>query len=240
MDYAFIYPQKRKGTQEVDGLYAEWIVLFLQILLINVVLSGDNAIVIAMASRKLPAEQQKRAVWWGAAGAVGLRLILTAVAVTVLQYPFIKTAGAVLLLVIAVKLLSDEGEHGQVREAGTLGKAVMTIIAADFVMSLDNVLAVAAAADGDFKIIILGIGVSIPLIVWGSSVVMRLLERFPILVFLGAGILGYTAGDMFLSDKAVTGRLQLGEWAHALPYALALLVIAAGWVLKPSHRHRVF
>jgi len=219
-------------------MYAEWIAMFLQILLINIVLSGDNAIVIAMASRKLPEDQQKRAVWWGAVGAVGLRLILTAIAVTVLRFPFIKTAGALLLVVIAVKLLSDEEKHEQVREAGTLGRAIGTIIAADFVMSLDNVLAVAAAADGNYKIIILGIGVSIPLIVWGSSLVMRLLERVPLLVYIGAGILGYTAGDMFLSDKAIVRLVPLGDMVHALPYALGLLVVAVGWALKQLHRER--
>ncbi|MEO3947426.1 TerC family protein [Gorillibacterium sp. CAU 1737] len=215
---------------------ADWIMLFLQILLINIVLSGDNAIVIAMASKNLPAKQQKRAVWWGAAGAVGLRLILTAVAVTFLQFPFIKTAGALLLLIIAVKLLADEGKEGRVKEAGTLGKAVVTIIAADFVMSLDNVLAVAAAADGNFKVILLGIGISIPLIVWGSSLVMKLLEQMPLLVYMGAAILGYTAGDMILADKALTQKLPAFGLLPYLPYLLAALVVALGWAMKHAHR----
>ncbi|WP_058301862.1 TerC family protein [Gorillibacterium timonense] len=219
-------------------MFGEWIVLFFQILLINIVLSGDNAIVIAMASRNLPTHQQRRAVWWGAVGAVGLRLILTAIAVTILQFPLIKTAGAVLLIAIAVKLLADEGKHEQVKEAGTLGKAIVTIIAADFVMSLDNVLAVAAAADGNFKVIIFGIGISIPLIVWGSSLVMKLLHQFPILVYIGAGILGYTAGDMFLSDKAMVRLLPLGSWSPIIPYFLALFVVAVGWVMKQAHREK--
>ncbi|MDF2661818.1 MAG: rane protein, partial [Paenibacillus sp.] len=167
----------------------EWLLLFLQILLINIVLSGDNAVVIALASKNLPLHQRKQAIWWGAFGAIGLRLVLTVAAVFLLSIPFIQAAGSLLLLWIAIKLLADDESHATVKEASSLGKAIWTIIVADFVMSLDNVLAIAAKAQGNLSVIILGIGLSIPIIVWGSNLVVVLLQRYPIFIYAGAGIL---------------------------------------------------
>lgn len=181
----------------------EWLLLFLQIMMINIVLSGDNAVVIAMASRNLPLHQRKKAVWWGVFGAIALRLILTVVAVTLLRIPYIQALGSFLLLWIAVKLLIDDHSHAKIRQASTLGKAIWTIIIADFVMSLDNVLAIAAKANNNMTIVILGIGLSIPIIIWGSSLVMGLLRKYPIFIYLGAGVLGYTAGEMFIHDQKV-------------------------------------
>lgn len=210
----------------------EWIVLFLQIMLINIVLSGDNAVVIALASKKLPLEERKKAIWWGTFGAIGIRIVLTIAAVYVLQVPYIQTAGSLLLLWIAIKLLLDEEEHSKVKEASTLGKAIWTIIAADFVMSLDNVLAIAAKAEGEIGIIILGIAMSVPIIVWGSTLVVKLLKKFPVLVFVGAGILGYTAGEMFMSDHEVSSWL-LGDISHyILPIITTLIVIGSGLLKK--------
>ncbi|WJH33058.1 TerC family protein [Paenibacillus sp. CC-CFT747] len=201
-------------------------------MLINIVLSGDNAVVIALASKNLPLEQRKKAVWWGAVGAIGLRLILTIAAVGLLQVPYIKAAGSLLLLYIAVKLLIDDEGEAKVKEASSLGKAIWTIILADFVMSLDNVLAIAAAAQNNITVIILGIGLSIPIIIWGSNLVMRLLHQYPVLVFLGAGILGYTAGEMFMKDEIALHYMH-GEMIHwLLPIGLALFVIAFGIVNK--------
>jgi YjbE family integral membrane protein len=159
------------------------IILFLEIMLINIVLSGDNAVVIAMASKNLPLDQRRKAVWWGSFGAVGLRLVLTVVAVVLLDVPFIQAAGSLLLLYIAMKLLIDEEGHSDIRQAGTLIKAIYTIVVADFVMSLDNVLAIAAVAKGNYKLIILGVGLSIPLIVWGSTLIMGLLHRLKSILF---------------------------------------------------------
>ncbi|MFD7521194.1 TerC family protein [Paenibacillus chitinolyticus] len=217
--------------------------LFLQIMLINIVLSGDNAVVIAMASKNLPAAQRRQAVWWGAFGAIALRLILTIIAVGVLKIPFIQAAGSAFLLWIAVKLLMDNDAHSSVPQASTLSKAVWTIIAADFVMSLDNVLAIAAAAGNNLTILILGIGLSIPIIIWGSAVVVELLEKMPVLIYMGAAVLGFTAGEMFLSDAKLSGWL-LGEWPHwPVPWLGAVLVVGIGllkkWLL-PAKRKTVF
>lgn len=212
----------------------EWIWLFLQIMLINIVLSGDNAVVIAMASKNLPPDKRKQAVWWGAFGAVALRVVLTVVAVSLLKVPFIQAAGSLLLIYIAIKLLVDDDGHSNVKEASTLGKAVWTIIVADFVMSLDNVLAIAAVAGDDVPLIVLGIGFSIPLIIWGSTVIMNLLQKFPILVYLGAGILGYTAGEMFVKDqKMIDWFIHDFTYFHWLiPIAATVLVIGLGLLKK--------
>lgn len=219
----------------------DWFILFLQIMLINIVLSGDNAVVIALASKNLPLHQRKQAIWWGAFGAIALRVVLTVIAVYVLKVPFIQALGSVLLLWIAIKLLIDEEDHSNVKQAATLGKAVSTIILADFVMSLDNVLAIAAKAKGEVGVIILGIGLSIPIIVWGSTLVVNLLKRYPIFVYLGAGILGYTAGEMFIADEKLATRL-LGDISHyVLPIVTTLIVLASGvlkkWVFRPRQRH---
>lgn len=204
------------------------IVLFIEILLINLVLSGDNAVVIAMASKDLPAREQKQAVWWGAFGAIALRLLLILVAVTMLQIPYIQTVGSFLLLWIAFKLLLEQDGISEIRQAPTLMKAIWTIIVADFIMSLDNVLAIAAMADNQIGIIMLGIGLSIPIIIWGSTFVMKLLSRFPVVVFIGSGILGYTAGEMFISDVKVAAWLPPGKPHWVLPVLAAISVIAAG------------
>ncbi|WP_082053143.1 TerC family protein [Gordoniibacillus kamchatkensis] len=212
--------------------------LFLQILLINIVLSGDNAVVIAMASKNLPAEQRRQAIWWGTAGAIGLRLVLTLIAVFVLGIPYIQAAGSLLLLWIAVKLLIDDEGEAHVKQASTLPKAVWTIIVADFVMSLDNVLAIAAKAGNNVFVIILGIGVSIPIIIWGSTLVMKLLHKYPIFIYLGAAILGYTAGEMFVNDEEMH-RLFLHDdsplhWI--IPVLTTIFVVAAGLGKKLTAR----
>jgi YjbE family integral membrane protein len=216
----------------------QFTLLFLQIMLINIVLSGDNAVVIAMASKNLPSDQRRQAIWWGAAGAIGLRLILTLIAVAVLSIPYIQAAGSLLLLWIAVKLLIDDEGHTNVKQASSLPKAIWTIIVADFVMSLDNVLAIAATAKSNLLVIIVGIGLSIPIIIWGSTLVMKLLHKYPIFVYLGAAILGYTAGEMFVSDDEMQ-RLFLydGSPLHwIIPAATTVFVVAAGLGKKLAAR----
>lgn len=210
----------------------DWFLLFLQIMLINVVLSGDNAVVIALASKNLPLDQRKKAVWWGAFGAIGLRLVLTLAAVVLLNISFIQALGSFLLLWIAIKLLiEDEGET-HVKSAPTLARAIWTIILADLVMSLDNVLAIAAKAENDLTIIILGIALSVPIIIWGSTMVASLLQRFPVLVYLGAGILGYTAGEMFVEDGKVAQYLHNEALIRAIPVFMTVVVIASGLIHK--------
>lgn len=198
--------------EQLDNL-----IIFIQIVFINVLLSGDNAIVIALASQQLPPAQRRKAVWWGTAAAVLLRCLLTLVAITLLEIPFLQASGALLLFIIAVKLVSDaaggrEEEAHHIRRSGSLIGAVRTIVAADFVMSLDNVLAIAAVAEGEPVLILLGIALSIPMIIWGSHMLGSLLHRFPFLVYIGGGMLGLAAGDMLVHDP---GMVEL--WLHAYP-----------------------
>lgn len=212
----------------------EPLVLLFQILIINLVLSGDNAVVIAMASKDLPPKQRKQAVWWGVIGAVILRLVLTWIAVILLQIPYIQAAGGLMLAYISCKLLVPTKEPEMAKEVTTLFKAIQTILAADFIMSLDNVLAIAALADGDIAILVIGIIISIPIVIWGSNIIALWLQKLPVLIYAGAGVLGYTAGEMLLHDP------KLGQWLESvlpavtqmIPFLLAAIVIMVGWINK--------
>jgi len=207
-------------------------------MIINLILSGDNAIVIAMASKNLPEKQRKMAIFWGAFGAVFLRILLTLVAIYLLQIPFLTAIGAVLLLWIAVKLIVDEEDHSTIKAHSHLGSVVMTIVVADFVMSLDNVIAITAVAEGEILLISIGLILSIPLIIWGSSIILSLIHKFPFLIYLGSAILGFTAGEMLLNDQEVLSLFEdLQTFLHLLPYLAAFLVVLIGWGLnqaKPS------
>jgi YjbE family integral membrane protein len=208
---------------------------FLEIMLINVLLSGDNAVVIAMASRQLPPLQRKRAIRWGAAVAVVLRCLLTFAAVSLLHVPYLQAAGSIMLYVIAVNLLVDaseheaDGKHDVRGAAGSLWSAVRTIVAADFVMSLDNVLAIAAVAEGEPVLIVLGILMSIPLIIWGSHLLSSMLKKAPQLIYIGSGLLGYAAGKMLVHDPGLDMLLFHGSQtaAQAIPLLSVPLVIIA-------------
>ncbi|RAP73634.1 TerC family protein [Paenibacillus montanisoli] len=219
----------------------EYLLLLAQIMLVNLVLSGDNAVVIALASRNLPLNHRKKAVWWGAMAAVGLRIVLTAVAVYLLKIPFIQVAGALLLIWVAIQLLKDDGESKDIEGAQSLWKAIRIIVAADFIMSLDNVLAIASIAKNNIWLMSVGIALSIPIIVWGSQLIMSLLNRFPIFIFLGAGILGYTAGEMLEENKGISSVLhKISEYAETVfPFIIGLLVIVIGYVLQKRERSHV-
>lgn len=199
----------------------------LQIIAIDVLLSGDNAVVIALACRNLPPEQRRKGVLFGVAGAVSLRIILTFFAVGLLTLPFIKIVGAVLLLWIGIKLLIPEDEdEGNKIEANThLMGAVKTIIVADFVMSLDNVIGVAAAAKGDFGLLVFGLLISIPMIVWSSQIILKLMDRFPVIIVLGGALLGFVAGEMLLTDVLV--KTQVENWPHWLHWLVPALTAAS-------------
>jgi YjbE family integral membrane protein len=185
------------------------------IILANIVLSGDNAVVIALAARSLPPHQQKKAIFWGSAAAIVMRILLTLIAVEMLKWPYLKIVGALLLLYIGISLLSEdgEGEEGH-KEIGSMAAAIRTILVADLVMSLDNVLAVAAAAKGNTPLLVIGLAVSIPLIIFGSTLLLKVMERFPVIITLGAALLGFLAGEMLLTDPAVTERF--GELSHTI------------------------
>lgn len=178
-----------------------------QIVFANILLSGDNAVVIAMAARSLPPQYQRRAIFWGSAAAILMRIVLTLVAAQMLQLPYLKLVGALLLLYIGVTLLDADDEAAEGRSAsGSLMIAIRTILVADLVMSLDNVLAVAAAAGGNVPLLVIGLAISIPLIIFGSTLLLKVMERFPIIVTLGAAMLGYLAGEMLMTDPAVVDR----------------------------------
>ncbi|MEK7437917.1 MAG: TerC family protein [Pseudomonadota bacterium] len=179
-----------------------WIPL-LKIIWINIVLSGDNAVVIALAARSLPPRQQKLAVAWGSGAAVAMRIVLTLFAVALLQLPYLKLIGAVLLLWIGVQLLLPEAGEESIDGHENLMAAIKTILVADLVMSLDNVIAVAAAAGDNLTLLILGLAISIPMVIFGSTLLMKVMERFPIIITAGGALLGFVAGEMAVSDPAL-------------------------------------
>lgn len=192
------------------------------IILIDILLGGDNAVIIALASRNLPANKRMHGILWGTAGALIMRVVLVFFAMTLLKIPFVKVVGALLLLWIGIKLLlPDHDDHDNIHGGATVWSAVKTILVADFVMSLDNVLAIAGAAqktspDHEMGYVILGLLVSVPIIIWGSTLVLKLIDRFPIVVIFGAGLLGWIAGGMLVTDIKVVQWLfsaeQLVNW----------------------------
>jgi YjbE family integral membrane protein len=204
-----------------------WVAL-LEIIGVNIVLSGDNAVVIALACRTLPPAQQRLAIIFGAAGAIVLRAVLTVFAVLLLARPYLKLFGGVLLLWIAIKLLlpDDDGDGETEGKAGMFA-AIKTIVIADLVMSLDNVLGVAAVAKGDVILLVLGLLISMPLIIYGSTLIMGLMGRFPVLITLGAALLGYVAGEMVVSDPVVVPWIEANAaWLHVFaPLLGAVLVV---------------
>ncbi len=215
-----------------------WIAL-VQIILINIVLSGDNAVVIALASRSLPPEQQKKAILFGSVGAIVLRIVLTFFAVYLLQLPYLKLVGAALLLWIGIGLLKGDDDDAELEGHSGLFAAIKTIVIADLVMSLDNVIGVAAAAKGSVFLLVVGLAVSIPLIIYGSTLILKLMERFPIIITVGAALLGWVAGEMAVSDPAITGWMAGQNAVHlATPIVCAVLVVAVGkWLQSKAAQH---
>ncbi|WP_234998539.1 TerC family protein [Salirhabdus sp. Marseille-P4669] len=175
----------------------------IQILLINLLLSGDNAIVIAMASRNLPNEIQRKAIWWGTAGAISMRVLFTFIMIHLLKMPFIHLIGGILLVYIAYKLLVDNQENHSVKSGESLKEAVTIIVFADVIMSLDNVLALTAIADSNLPLIIVGIMLSIPIILTASELFLKIINKYPIIIFIGAGLLAWTAGEMIIKEQRI-------------------------------------
>jgi YjbE family integral membrane protein len=199
--------------------------------MIDLLLSGDNAVVIALACRNLPAAQRKKGIMYGVGGAIGLRIVLTFFAVSLLALPYLKLVGALLLLWIGVKLILPEEEHGEgnIKAEAHLWGAIKTIIVADFVMSLDNVLGVAAAAKGNTFLLVFGLLISIPLIAWSSQLVLRLIDRYPFIIYAGGALLGYVAGEMLVGEVLFKPLLDEHHSLHFLvPAACAVLVLALG------------
>jgi YjbE family integral membrane protein len=210
-----------------------------QIIMIDILLGGDNAVVIALACRQLPKNLRTKGILWGTAGAIVLRVILIAFALTLLAIPFLKLVGAALLLWIGVKLLIPEDDsHDNIQGSDKLWAAVKTVIIADLVMSIDNVIAIAGVATSagsqhQIPLVIFGLLVSIPIIIWGSQLVLRLMDRFPIIITIGGMLLGWIAGTMAHTDPAMVDLLpQTKVWNYGLGVAGALGVLLAGSVLK--------
>lgn len=206
------------------------------IIWVNIILSGDNAVVIALAARSLPPKQQKAAIFWGSGAAIVMRVVLTIIAVEMLKWPWLKIIGAVLLVYIGVSLMldDDEGEGEVGDDKGNIWVAIRTILIADLVMSLDNVLAVAAAAKGNIALLVIGLALSIPLIIFGSQLLLKVMERFPIIITAGAALLGFLAGEMLLTDPALVERIgELPHWQVNVGGAVgAALVVALGVAMR--------
>ncbi len=208
-----------------------WVDVF-KIIMIDLLLSGDNAVVIALACRNLPQAQRRKGILYGVGGAIGLRIVLTFFAVNLLSLPYLKLVGAVLLLWIGIKLILPEEEGhgaGHIKAETQLWGAIKTIIIADFVMSLDNVLGVAAAAHGNAWLLVFGLLVSIPMIAWSSQLVLKLIDRYPFIIYAGGALLGYVAGEMLVSEALFKPLVEAQHALHWLvPAACALLVLVVG------------
>jgi len=208
-----------------------WVDVF-KIIVIDLLLSGDNAVVIALACRNLPAAQRKKGIFYGVLGAIGLRVVLTFFAVSLLALPYLKLIGALLLLWIGIKLIlpqDDEDVAGKINADTHLWGAVKTIIVADLVMSLDNVLGVAAAANGNTVLLVFGLLVSIPLIAWGSQLVLKLIDRYSFIIYAGGALLGYVAGEMLVTETLFRSILETRHTLHiVIPLVCAALVLVIG------------
>ncbi|CAL1239250.1 TerC family protein [Candidatus Methylocalor cossyra] len=207
-----------------------------QIIVVNIILSGDNAVVIALAARSLPDDQRRQAVVWGSTAAVVLRIVLTLVAAQLLKLSYLKILGGLVLGWLAVQFLVPEERNGTgIEDHDDLLAAIRTILLADLVMSLDNVIAVAAAAKGNLGLLVGGLAISIPLVIFGSALILRVMDRIPLMATLAAALLGYVAGEMFIGDPALGAWSQAqGPWlSEGVPLAAALSVVLAGkWLAK--------
>lgn len=205
-------------------------------------MSGDNAVVIALASRNLPEQQRKKAIFWGSVGAIGLRVVLTFLVAWLLQIPFLKLVGGLLLIYIAYNLLNDDHDAGEnIEGASGLAKAIQTVIFADLIMSLDNVLAIAGTAGDNYVLIILGLAISIPLIIWGSNLLLKLMEKFPIIIWAGAGLLAYTAGEMINGDEFIHQYVEeyLGPFHWIVPVVITIGVLGISYLRQKGKKNNV-
>ncbi|MBA4193797.1 MAG: hypothetical protein C0451_04415 [Comamonadaceae bacterium] len=220
----------------MEFMSAAWWSALLAIILIDLVLAGDNAIVIALAARNLPKEHQKKAIIWGTVGAIVVRSAMTLAVVWLLKIPGLMLVGGAALVWIAYKLVAEDEGDGEEHGAGatTFWGAMKTIIIADAVMGIDNVLGVAGAAQGSFDLVVIGLLVSIPIVVFGSTIVLKLVERFPSIMYIGAGVLAFTAGKMMVNEKLLSDWFKPEGSANVLYWAVVAVVIvgvlAAGWL----------
>jgi YjbE family integral membrane protein len=219
------------GSDFLSGLLA--------IILLDLVLAGDNAIVIAMAASRLPGALQKKAVFWGTFGAVAVRFLLIAAVLYLLKLPGLMLAGGLLLLPIAWKLLHHHGNDPDIGAADTFWSALRTIIVADALLGMDNVLAIAGVSKGQLLLVIIGLLVSVPLVVWGSTLILKLINRFPIIMYIGAGAIAFTAGRMIAHDRWLTGWFDAHTGVtYVLDVALVIGICGGGWLMNRRRRLR--
>lgn len=215
----------------MEFLSAEFFSALLAIIMIDLVLAGDNAIVIGMAARRLPKDMQKKVIMWGTVGAVVVRVLATLVIVALLKIPGLLLIGGVLLVWIAYKLLAEQEDEGEIKESENMWAAVRTIIIADAAMGLDNVLAVGGAAHGNYLLVVLGLVISIPLVVWGSTIILKLMERFPMIIYIGAAVLAWTAARMITEEPFLDHFFDTNPFIHGvfLTSVIAGVVLAGMW-----------
>ncbi|WP_028611249.1 TerC family protein [Paenibacillus harenae] len=214
----------------MDLFSAEFFTALLTIVFIDLILAGDNAIVIGLAARNLPKEQQKKAVIWGTVGAVGIRIIATLLVVQLLNVPWLNLVGGLLLIWIAYKLLVQDDSHDNVKAGNTLWQSIRTIIIADAAMGIDNVIAVAGAAHNNMVLVILGLIISVPIVVWGSTLFIKIINRFEWIVYVGSAVLAYTAAKMITHEKSFKEFFETNPviyWSFVV--VAIILTIAAGW-----------
>lgn len=227
----------------MDVASPQFWVAVLQIIAIDIVLGGDNAVVIALACRRLPQNQRNQGIFWGVFGAIGLRVILIFFALTLLKISYLKITGALLLIWIGIKLLQPEPENNEhtIGASSTLLGAIKTIIIADAVMSLDNVIAIAGAAKDSIGLVIFGLLISVPIIVWSSKIVIKLMDRFPVIITIGAGLLGWIAGDMVISDTVtkewVNTNAAFMHWLSPVCGVLVIILIGK-WLAAKTLRKK--
>lgn len=213
----------------MEWLGSEWLLALFSIVVIDLVLAGDNAILIGMAARNLERSQQKKVIWWGTAGAIIIRVLATFVVVWLLKIPGLMLAGGLILLWIAYKLLVEQKEHKDIQAATSIWAAIRTIIVADAVMGLDNVLAIAGASHGNFVLIVIGLFISMPIVIWGSLLIVRLIDRFPWVLYLGSGILAYTAIKMIIGEPFVDSFFQdRTVWKYTVEAVMVISIVGYG------------
>ncbi|MFC0271080.1 TerC family protein [Metabacillus herbersteinensis] len=213
----------------------EFLTALLTIIVIDLVLAGDNAILIGLAARNLPAHQQKKVIFWGAIGAIAIRMVATFAVVWLLNIPGLHLVGGLLLVIIAYKLLVDENDHGNVKAGDNFWAAIRTVIIADALMGLDNVLAVAGASHGNFTLVMLGLLISIPIVMWGSTLILKWIERFPVIVTIGAAILAWTASKMIVGEPFLEAYFANGF----VKYGFEILVVAGVLLIAKNKQAKV-
>ena len=221
-------------------IYNSALISIIQIIAIDIILGGDNAIVIALACKNLPEKQRKLGIFYGALGAIILRVIMVFFATTLLLIPGLKIVGGLLLIWIAVKLILDNHKsHGiHVNQESNLFAAIKTIVIADFVMSLDNSVAIAAVANGDIALVIFGLLLSVPIIIWGSSLILTLIDKYPSIIYLGAMLIGWIGGDMIQSDAYITTSLNISFYSDKLVPTLCMAFVLIYSLLYNSYKKR--